>query len=171
MALHLNQTRIAMPRTGCRFSDHCMLAVIMPECAGGVAPPEFVKVLDYSENRKWTWPCELHSRCLSGGTCHQNRMIVSPDPPICHSTLYTAIPMRYHTVSRRNRFEVAKYALWQNRRRLSHLAVHYRGAPPRPVPGHDPHPLSCSSSTAAGLVGTARSTRLAAYITPRTVSL
>jgi len=105
-ALHLTQARI--PCTGCCFSDHCMLAVIMPECAGGVAPLECIKLLDYSENRTWTWPCELDSLGLSGGTCQPNRIIVSPDPPICHSTLYTAIPMRYHTVSRRNRFEVAK---------------------------------------------------------------
>jgi len=28
--------------------------------------------------------------------------------PICHSTLYAAIRMRYHTVSRPNRLEVAK---------------------------------------------------------------
>ena len=97
-ALHLNQTR--MPCTGCCFSHHCMLAVITPECAGGVAPPVFIKLLDYSENRAWTWPCELDSRCLSGGTCHPNRIIVSPDPPICQSTLNTAIPMRYHTLCR-----------------------------------------------------------------------
>jgi len=86
-ALHLNQTR--MPCTGCCFSHHCMLAVIMPECSGGVAPPEFIRLLDHSENRAWTWPCELDSRCLSGGTCHPNRIIVSPHPPICHSTLYS----------------------------------------------------------------------------------
>jgi len=119
MALHLNQTR--MPCPGCCFSDHCMLALIRPECAGGVAPPEVVKLHDYSENRTRTWPCELHSRCLSCGTCQPNRIIVSPDPPICHSTLYTAIPMRYHTVSRRNHFEVAKYARWQNRRRPAEI--------------------------------------------------
>jgi len=101
-ALHLNQTRI--PCSGCLFSHNRMLAVIMPEGAGGVAAPEFIKLLDYSENRAWTWPCEIDSRCLSCGTCHPNRIIVSPDPPICHSTLYTAIPMWYHTVSRRNRF-------------------------------------------------------------------
>jgi len=119
MALHLNQTR--MPCTGCCFSDHFMLAVIRPECAGGVRPPEFVKMHDYSENRTWTWTCELRSRCLSGGTCQSKRIIVSPDPPICHSTLYTAIPMRYHTVSRRNHFEVAKQAPWQNRRRPAEI--------------------------------------------------
>ena len=77
-ALHLNQTR--MPFTGFCFSYHCMLAVIMPECAGGVAPPESVKLLYYSENHVWTCPCELHSRCLSSGTCHPSRIIVSPDP-------------------------------------------------------------------------------------------
>jgi len=113
-ALHLNQTR--MPCTGCCFSHHCMLAVFMPACAGGVAPPELIKFLDFSENRAWTWPCELDSRCLSGGICHTNRIIVSPDPPIFLSTLYTATPIRYHTVSCRNRIEVAKYARWQNRR-------------------------------------------------------
>jgi len=76
--LHLNQTR--MPWPGCCLSHNRMLAVIMPECAGGVAPPEFIKLLHYSENRAWTWPCELDSPCLSGGTCHPKRKIVSPDP-------------------------------------------------------------------------------------------
>ena len=75
-ALHLNQTRL--PCTGCCFSHNRMLAVIMPECAGGVAAPEFIKLLDYSENRAWTWPCELDPRCLGCGTCHPNRIIVSP---------------------------------------------------------------------------------------------
>jgi len=105
-ALHLNQTR--MPCTGCCFSHHCILAVIMPECFGGVSPPEFIQLLDYRESCASTCPCDIDSRCLSGGTCHLNRIIVSPDPPVCHSTLYTAIPMRYHTVSHRNGFEVAK---------------------------------------------------------------
>jgi len=37
-ALHLDQ--FWMPCTGCCFSHHCVLAVIMPECTGGVAPPD-----------------------------------------------------------------------------------------------------------------------------------
>ena len=72
----LTQTRI--PCTGCCFSHNRMLAVIMLECAGGVAPPELIKLLRCSKNRAWTWPCELDSRCLCGGTCHLQRNIVSP---------------------------------------------------------------------------------------------
>jgi len=108
-----------MPCTGCCFSHYCMLSVIMSEGAGGVAPPEFIKWVDYSENRTWTSPWELYSRCSCDKTCHPNRIFVSPDARICPSLLYTAIPMRYHTVSRRHRSEVAKYARWQNGRRPS----------------------------------------------------
>ena len=88
--LHFNQTR--MPWPGCCLSHNRMLAVIMPECAGGVAPPEFIKWLHYSENRAWTWPCELDSPSLTAvlsKTSHAN----------CHRTL-TNRPSR----GRRGRF-------------------------------------------------------------------
>jgi len=114
-AFHLNQTR--MPCIGGCSSGHCVFAVIMPEGAWGVAPPEFIKWVDYSENRTCTSPCELDSRCLSGGTCKRSGILLSPDPLICHSTVFPAIPMRYHTVLHRHRVEVAKYARCQTRRR------------------------------------------------------
>ena len=80
-ALHLNETRI--PCTGCCFSHNRLLAVIMPECDGGVAPPEFIKFLHDGQNDAWTWLCAQDSSCLSGGTCHPNRKMCRqiPDMP------------------------------------------------------------------------------------------
>jgi len=81
----------------------------MPECAGGVASPEFIKSLYYRRHRAWTWPCELDSRCLSCGTCHPNRRIVFPDSrsaiprctprfglgtALCHARIATKSPKR-----------------------------------------------------------------------------
>ena len=156
LALHLNQTR--MPCTGCCFSNHCMVAVIRPECAGGVASPEIVKLHDYSENRTWTWPCEPHSLCLNGGTCRPSRIIALPDPPICHATLYTAISMRYHTVSRRNHFEVAKKARWQNRRRPAEICASKRPSGARGSASNRSRPMQATRNAKLKSLQTMRNT-------------
>ena len=49
--LHLDRTRT--PRPVCCFSHDRVLTVISPECSGGAAAPEIVKLRHYSETQAW----------------------------------------------------------------------------------------------------------------------
>jgi len=103
-ALQLSQFPVPLP--GCCFSPNHMLAVIMSGCAAGVAPPTVIKLLLFSENRAWNWPCELDSHCLSSRKCHPNKIMVLPNPDLPCDILYydsDEVPHRLAPESPRSR--------------------------------------------------------------------